>query len=270
MASDNAQYLPSLIQRLEAATLRLENIATTRYGASAAILDTAIAVASRDPGTGSSTKPETLTDDLPKSVIAFGKIIEDDVQAFLKSSESIGGPVEQQSKAVKEAFEAGKAYLLIASRAKRPESMPPELTADLRRHTSTVEEIREANRPSPLYVHLSAVSEGIIALSWVLERRPIDFVKNILGGTQYYGNKILNEYKGKDKSHVEYINAYYKILRSLISYVREYYAFGVVWNDKDGIDVLEALNQVQPNIDDTFYDQATSVNKRTHHGDSTA
>ncbi len=68
---------------------------------------------------------------------------------------------------------------------------------ELHRHTSTVDEIREANRPSPLFTHLSAVSEGIVALGWIVEKRPGDFVTDTLGGAQYYGNKILKEYKDK-------------------------------------------------------------------------
>lgn len=68
---------------------------------------------------------------------------------------------------------------------------------ELHRSTSTVDEIREANRPSPLFTHLSAVSEGIVALGWIVDKRPGDFVTDTLGGAQYYGNKILKEYKDK-------------------------------------------------------------------------
>jgi adenylyl cyclase-associated protein len=54
-----------------------------------------------------------------------------------------------------------------------------------------------SNRPSPLFTHLSAVAEGIVALGWIVEKRPVDFVGDILGGAQYYGNKVLKEYKEK-------------------------------------------------------------------------
>lgn len=49
----------------------------------------------------------------------------------------------------------------------------------------------------------------------------------------------------RDKAHVEWIQAYYKIFRSLVAYVKEYFATGLTWNQKDGIDYLEALKQVQ-------------------------
>jgi adenylyl cyclase-associated protein len=68
---------------------------------------------------------------------------------------------------------------------------------ELHRHTSTVDELRMSNRNSPLFTHLSAVAEGIVALGWIVEKRPADFVTDILGGAQYYGNKVLKEYKEK-------------------------------------------------------------------------
>jgi len=68
---------------------------------------------------------------------------------------------------------------------------------DLHRYTSNVDEFREANRSSPLFTHLSAIAEGIIAVGWIVEKRPVDFINDTLGGAQYYGNKILKEYKDK-------------------------------------------------------------------------
>ena len=41
------------------------------------------------------------------------------------------------------------------------------------------------------------------------------------------------------------MQAYYKIFRSLIAYVKEHFTTGLTWNQKDGIDCLEALKQIQ-------------------------
>jgi adenylyl cyclase-associated protein len=49
----------------------------------------------------------------------------------------------------------------------------------------------------------------------------------------------------RDKSHVDYINAYYKIFRSLTAYVKQYFPTGITWNQKDGVDCLQALQQIQ-------------------------
>ena len=102
-----------------------------------------------------------------------------------------------QAKVVQQAFEAERTYLLVTTKAKKPETQPPDLMAELHRYMPTVDELREANRPSPLFTHLSAVQEGIVALGWIVEKRPADFVTDTLGGAQYYGNKVLKEYKEK-------------------------------------------------------------------------
>ena len=75
--------------------------------------------------------------------------------------------------------------------------MQPDTIAELHKHISEVDEIKETNRGSPLFIHLSMVSEGIVGLGWIMESRPADYVDSALGGSQYNGNKVLKEYKEK-------------------------------------------------------------------------
>lgn len=42
-----------------------------------------------------------------------------------------------------------------------------------------------------------------------------------------------------------YVQAYYKVLKALSAYTKEHYPRGITWNNKNGIDATEALNQVQ-------------------------
>jgi adenylyl cyclase-associated protein len=102
-----------------------------------------------------------------------------------------------QAKAVAQAFAAERTYLYVTTKAKKPSPQPPELLTELHTCTGLVDELRETNRGSPLFTHLSAISEGIVALGWIVEARPADFVKDTFGGAQYYGNKILKDYKEK-------------------------------------------------------------------------
>lgn len=96
-----------------------------------------------------------------------------------------------------QAFEAERTYLLVSTKAKKPSTQPAELFTEIHRYTGIVDELREANRASPLFAHLSAISEGIVALGWIAESRPADFVTDTLGGAQFYGNRVLKEYKDK-------------------------------------------------------------------------
>jgi adenylyl cyclase-associated protein len=49
----------------------------------------------------------------------------------------------------------------------------------------------------------------------------------------------------RERSHTEYIQAYYRIFRALIAYIKEHFPNGLTWNNKDGIDALEALKEIQ-------------------------
>ena len=61
-----------------------------------------------------------------------------------------------------------------------------------------VNDIREANRASPQFTHLTTVSEGIAVLGWItIDPKPVDYVSEMLSSTQFYGNRIITQNKEK-------------------------------------------------------------------------
>lgn len=70
-----------------------------------------------------------------------------------------------------------------------------------------VNDIREGNRGSPLFTHLTTVSEGISVLGWVtIEPKPADYVTEVLSSAQFYGNRIIKEYKEKSVLDIEAVS----------------------------------------------------------------
>lgn len=49
----------------------------------------------------------------------------------------------------------------------------------------------------------------------------------------------------RDKAHTDFIQAYYRMFRSMIAYIKQHYPMGLTWNNKDGIDAMEALKQIK-------------------------
>ncbi|KAI1945503.1 suppressor of rasval19 [Ophidiomyces ophidiicola] len=254
MASNTSHMnsFTTLIKRLEAATSRLEDMASALEVPSPSASPApeaakgALATHQAPPRTAVAVlppPPPPAAVSLPKSIEAFDELINTKVKPFVGIAQKIGGAVAQQAQAVLEAFEAERKYLLVSTKSKKPDPQPPELLTELHRASDEINNIRESNRPSPLFNHLSAISEGVMSMGWFFEIRPAEFVTDVLGGAQFYGNRVLNEYKEKDKTHVEYIQAYYVIFRSLIAYITEYFPRGILWN-KDGVDVMEALKEV--------------------------
>lgn len=61
-----------------------------------------------------------------------------------------------------------------------------------------VAEIKDKNRTPALKDHFTMVADGMGALQWVvIEPAPVDWVSEVLGGVQLFGNRVLKEYREK-------------------------------------------------------------------------
>lgn len=73
-----------------------------------------------------------------------------------------------------------------------------EILKELQSMMGSVRDLPEANRGSPLMNHLTTVSEGIGILGWItIDPKPADYVTDIFSSAQYYGNRVLRDYKDK-------------------------------------------------------------------------
>lgn len=52
----------------------------------------------------------------------------------------------------------------------------------------------------------------------------------------------------RDQNHIKYVRAYEKVFKSLSAYCKEHYRTGLTWNNKDGIDAMDALQQIQSGV----------------------
>ncbi|KAF2760663.1 hypothetical protein EJ05DRAFT_498620 [Pseudovirgaria hyperparasitica] len=250
--------LTVLISRLEAATSRLEDIASSTFeqegqrgSISTATPVTAIATTpatAKTPTAPAALSPPMISM-LPPSVEGYNELIAGPkgVQAWKTQSAQLDPVLGEQAAAVVSAFEAQKQFLLVTTKAKKPDvasSKYMEVLRDLQGAIEKVDEVRQSHRASELKDHLSMVADGVGALGWVTvdsNPKPADYVSELFGGAQMYGNKVL---KQKQPQHTEWVQAYYSIYKDLIAYVKKFYERGVPWN-KDGIDAIEALKQVK-------------------------
>ncbi|KAI8614885.1 adenylate cyclase associated N terminal-domain-containing protein, partial [Chytriomyces sp. MP71] len=134
------------------------------------------------------------------------------------------------------AFAAQRDFILLASHAKKPAAADlPELLKPTQTHLEAVIKLREGARSSPLFNHLSIVSEGIPALGWVaVEPTPVPYIGEMKDAAQFYSNRVIKEYKDKDKTHVEYAQTFVALLTELQAYVKKYHTTGIAWNLRGG------------------------------------
>ncbi|KAK8198556.1 suppressor of rasval19 [Zalaria obscura] len=255
--------LTTLIKRLEAATSRLEDIASstasfeqpTANGAPSGTVHQTSSMPELPTVSGDSPQPPSqpaapAQAALPATIIDMDNMITGDLKKFVDAGEGLDKIIADQSQAVSRAFTAQRQFLLVSTKSKKPDMTSPDfsdLIKDLQKEMSTVNDIRESNRASQYKDHLAMVGEGMGALQWVVfEGKPADYVAEILGGVQLFGNRVLKEYKEKDPKHVAFVQSYYSLWKSLQGYIRTHYPTGLTWNNSPtGIELGEALKQVQ-------------------------
>lgn len=249
--------LTTLIKRLEAATSRLEDIAsstipppsTPKTNGTTSVASPTVQAAT-PPTVVAPTIQTIIEDPVPESISEFDALIQGPVKKYVNLSDEIGGVVAEQASGVLKAFVGQRRYILITTKSKKP-AMQDEPFKKLIKPTqdsfSAVDKIRKSNRDSPYFINLSVVSESIGVLAWVtMDNKPYKHVDESLASAQYFGNRLLKEFKEKDPKQVEWLQAFYQIFKELSEYAKNNYPNGIPWNPK-GADLEDAINEVDSN-----------------------
>lgn len=109
-----------------------------------------------------------------------------------------------QAAQVLKGFQEQRRFLLISTKAKKPDlsganmAVYQDLLKPINEALMAVTELKESNRPDPMYTHLSAVADGIMVLAWVtVDNRPYKHVEECFSSAQFFGNRVLKEFKDK-------------------------------------------------------------------------
>ncbi|KAK0934629.1 suppressor of rasval19 [Friedmanniomyces endolithicus] len=255
IAADNP--LTTLIHRLEAATSRLEDIASS--AASFEHSDGSTPIPSGGPASSSAPELPALVErasqahmpkaePLPPAISDMDELIDTDVKAFVDASKGLDQALEEQAQSVAKAFADQRRFILVSTKSKKPDMQSPEtfsvLLKDLQHDLGSVGDIKDSNRGSPVKEHLAMVAEGTGALQWLLmEGKLADYVAETIGGAQMYGNRVLTKYKEKDQAQVKYVQSYYALLKALAAYVTKHYPRGLTWNN-NGTDAFQANRDI--------------------------
>lgn len=166
------------------------------------------------------------------SVSGFSNIINGPLSHYLQTSAQIGGDVAEHSKLVQEAFNAQLQYIQIASSCAQPsQNEIMNLLKPTSDKITAIQNYREKHRSSPFFNHLSAISESIPALGWVtVSPAPAPYIKEMNDAGQFYTNRVLKDWKEKNKVHVDWVKAWIQTLTELQSFVKQYHTTGLVWS----------------------------------------
>lgn len=165
-------------------------------------------------------------------VEAFDEIVGGPLAQYLSLSQKIGGDVQKHAEMVKQGFSSQRQLLITASSSQKPsDTVLTSLLQPVSKSIQQVQSFREQNRSSPLFNHLSAVSESVPALGWVaMAPKPCPFVKEMQDAAMFYTNRVLKDYKEKDKTHVDWVKAYINIWTELQNYIKQHHTTGLTWS----------------------------------------
>lgn len=164
----------------------------------------------------------------------YENLIDQHIRPFVELSKKVAPEVGQQAELVLAAVEAQKKFIAIAAASKKPAD-PSALLKPTSDAMGQIVELRDKSRTSKFFNNLSAVSEGIPALGWVLvEKTPGPHVGDMRGSSEFYSNRILKDFKGKDENQVTWVSHFNTFLKELQTYIKNYHTTGLTWNPKGG------------------------------------
>ncbi|KAI0713442.1 adenylate cyclase associated N terminal-domain-containing protein [Earliella scabrosa] len=261
MASGGLHSLATIIKRLEATTSRLEDLASlaTSYlppsaqAAASTVVSPASANAEPTPVPPPAPPPPPATAppaEVPRSVVAFDEqILEGKVKPLVELTKSFASAsVVEQVGLVEQEFKDLRELLLIAASCKKPEQSEFEkLLGTLLKDIEAITRAKEANRKDrEWFNHLSTIAEGAGCVGWVtISPKPGPFVSEIKDSTQFYGNRVIKEFKEKDAKHAEWVKGYLSLLEELRKYIMEHHTTGLVWNP-NGVAVSQFKSSSSP------------------------
>ncbi|EAU88236.1 adenylyl cyclase-associated protein [Coprinopsis cinerea okayama7 len=254
MATQQAGGLHSLatiIKRLEAATSRIEDIVASQGslvpGAAPA---QAATPTSGSTATGAAAPPpppppppppvaqEPAVRETPKSVTAFDEqVLEGKVKPFVKLSKELGDEsVSELADLIEKQYAALRSFLLIAATCQKPDQKALEgLLRDLEESIKAIPKAKEARRSTgsrDFAQHLTFMAEGAPAIGWVVSPTPAPYVGDVKESTEFWGNRIIKEWKEKNPKHVEFVRAFMAIFDAMRAFAKEHHTAGLVWNAK--------------------------------------
>ncbi|KAI0329833.1 cyclase-associated protein [Cubamyces sp. BRFM 1775] len=250
MASGGLHSLATIIKRLEATTSRLEDLASlaTSYlppaaqGAGAVTQGAPVnaeptPVPPPPPPPPAPIAPPAAPAETPRSVAAFDEqIIDGKLTPFVELTKNFASPsVVEQVGLVEQEFKDLRELLLVAASCKKPEQAEFEkLLTPLQKDIEAITRAKEANRKDrEWFNHLSTVAEGAPCIGWItVSPKPGPYVAEVKDSTQFYGNRVIKEFKEKDPKHAEWVKAYIALLEEMRKYIMEYHTTGLVWNPK--------------------------------------
>ncbi|KAI6191755.1 Adenylyl cyclase-associated protein [Aphelenchoides bicaudatus] len=218
------QQLDSALKRLENVTSRLEALSNQKP-----------ALPPKPANASGSNISAAASSQVPAVVNHFDDQVEEPIRAFLTVCKNIGGDVSSMGEKVKVTFELLKNYIWFAAgQAKPTDDVLQQKQKPIGKLLEEIGEMKESKRNTQFFNHLSAIAEGINAVSWInVSPTPAPFVKESLDASMFFVNRVRSEHK-TNQLHSDWAKGWIDVLESMQKYIRQHHTTGLTWNSTPG------------------------------------
>jgi len=150
-------------------------------------------------------------------------------------------------------FEGMRYVVVLASLSKQPADMA-ELSKHLKSITEPMSQIKQLRLSRDFDSHQKAICEMMACCSWLTCRPPAQlpapFVKECIGSSDFWANRIRKEFKGKDddksKLNLSFCDSLKATIVELSNYISEHHKTGLTFNPK-GVSLAESAIRMTDN-----------------------
>jgi len=163
----------------------------------------------------------------------FAALISEHVEQMAAAAKQLGGVVAEAAAAFVKAAQAEKDLIGKAKTQKKPnDSGLQTLLGPLSTLMSEAAAFKEKHPKDANAWHLTALAEASQVFGWVtVEPTPGPFAKEMIGGTEFWTNKILKDKRGVagGEPHVNFVNGLTGFLKALPGYILAHHTTGITW-----------------------------------------
>ena len=183
-----------------------------------------------------------VSDELHPALAAYDEHVTRSVVPFAHACDALDGLGETGTH-IKATWAGVRTIIAIGTKAKKPADVPTALSPHLKPTQDAIGKIRSARLDRKFDWHVKAIMEMLQSVSWVVMSAPpapTSFVKETVGSTDFWANKIRKEYKGKDDKQIDFCDKLKALILDLAAYVKEYHLSGLSWNPR-GVDLSDSV-----------------------------
>mmetsp|Transcript_51789 Transcript_51789/g.76768 ORF Transcript_51789/g.76768 Transcript_51789/m.76768 type:complete len:499 (-) Transcript_51789:243-1739(-) len=228
MMSDTDELAP-LRGLLDSVLSRLQNV------------EDKIGIASNTTASSTSTSSAAAENITSPAVDAYDAHVTNAVLPLTSACDAIKGLKKYDiGDNIQKAWAGIRDIVELSSRCQKPKDVQKALMPHLKTTQDAISAIRSPRLDRSLDQHQKALVELLPALSWILisppPQPPATFVKETLGATEFWSNKIRKINKGVEteeaKAHLAFCEGLKKVILDLTTYIKEFHLSGLSWNPR--------------------------------------